>query len=240
MAPRCFLDVEMGNPSQHERADTLFKHFESFYNSMKNSYGWSAASVDTLDAEEKQLVMDVFNSSQLPSLTIAATDMVYDRPPPLCIGRLVIELFPDVPRASENFAALCRGDKGKGKQSGKPLHYKGCCIHRIEPGKLLQSGDFVKGNGSSGESVFGGSFKDEPAGLKKKNSDRGIVGMANSGKHSNTSQFYITFAPLPQLDGLHVVFGKVVEGWEVLDMIEGVSVTDVKWLRIGNCGEMLL
>jgi cyclophilin family peptidyl-prolyl cis-trans isomerase len=204
---------------------------------MKQSYGWTADTVQELSPDDRVAVIDVFNASTLSSLNVTEEEMVYDRPDDLCVGRMVIQLFADVPRASANFAALCTGEKGIGKQSGKPLHYKGCSIHRIEPGKLLQTGDFVKGNGSAGESIYGGSFKDESTGLKHKNDCRGVVGMANSGKHSNTSQFYITFAPLPTLDGVHVVFGKVVQGMSVLDAIEVcVSKGLQNQVRIGNCG----
>ena len=79
----------------------------------------------------------------------------------------------------------------------------------------MQTGDFVFGNGSGGESVYGKKFKDERPGLALKHDRRGVVSMGNSGKNSNTSQFFITFGPSPQCDGKHVVFGEVVAGFEV-------------------------
>ena len=76
------------------------------------------------------------------------------------------------------------------------------------------------GDGSGGDSIYGGKFNDEKTALKLKHTKRGLLGMANSGKNSNTSQFYITLADkLPQLDGKHVIFGEVIEGLEVLDCI---------------------
>jgi cyclophilin family peptidyl-prolyl cis-trans isomerase len=63
----------------------------------------------------------------------------------------------------------------------------------------------VKGDGSSGDSIYGGRFNDEKAGLKLKHSEAGVCAMANSGKHSNTSQFFITLAAAPQCDGALVV-----------------------------------
>lgn len=127
--------------------------------------------------------------------------------------------------------------------SGKPLTYRGSKIHRAIAGFILQGGDFVFGNGSGGESIFGKKFKDERAGLLRKHSSRGILSMGNSGKNSNTSQFFITLAPAPQCDGKHVVFGKVISGFEILDYIEEMVKADGKGveilkddIRITECG----
>ena len=109
-------------------------------------------------------------------------------------------------------------------ESGKPLSYKNCNVHRIVPGFIVQGGDFVFGNGSGGESIFNGKkFKDERAGLLMKHDRKGILSMGNSGKNSNTSQFFITFGSAPQCDGKHVIFGEVLSGFEVLDAIEKVG-----------------
>lgn len=139
--------------------------------------------------------------------------------------------------ACENFATLCANGNNSlyGRETnsskkvkpppigdcGKPLTYKNSIIHRYIPNKLIQGGDFVFGNGSGGESVYGKKFKDERGGLTLKHDERGIVSMGNSGKNSNTSQFFITLAKtIPQCDGKHVVFGRVVSGLDVLDAIE--------------------
>ena len=102
--------------------------------------------------------------------------------------------------------------------------YDGVVFHRVIPGFMAQGGDFAMQNGSGGESIWGKKFKDEKDGLKLKHNERGIVSMGNTGKNSNGSQFFITFAPCKSLDGKHVVFGKVVHGMGVLDKIEQVSV----------------
>ncbi|KAI0501175.1 hypothetical protein KFK09_016118 [Dendrobium nobile] len=154
--------------------------------------------------------------------------------------RLVIELFSDVvPRTAENFRSLCTGEKGSGRSTLKPLHYKGSIIHRIIKGFVAQGGDFTRQDGSGGESIYGGKFPDEN--FKLKHDGRGIVSMANSGQDSNGSQFFITFKATPHLDGKHVVFGKVVQGMDFLKKIEQAGSDTGKptcLVKIVNCGEI--
>jgi cyclophilin family peptidyl-prolyl cis-trans isomerase len=90
-------------------------------------------------------------------------------------------------------------------------------------GFMMQGGDFAMQNGSGGESIWAKKFKDEKDGLKLKHDARGVLSMGNTGKNSNGSQFFITFAPCKALDGKHVVFGKVIEGFGVLDAIEALA-----------------
>eukprot|EP00667_Euglena_gracilis_P032745 EG_transcript_51269 len=128
---------------------------------------------------------------------------------------MVFNLFNDiVPRTAENFRALCTGEKGTGRLTGGKLHYKGCTFHRIIPGFMIQGGDFTKGNGMGGESIYGGAFPDEN--FLQTHGKRGILSMANSGKDSNGSQFFVTLKATPHLNGKHVVFGQLVSGMEVL------------------------
>mmetsp|Transcript_39244 Transcript_39244/g.54504 ORF Transcript_39244/g.54504 Transcript_39244/m.54504 type:complete len:250 (-) Transcript_39244:151-900(-) len=152
------------------------------------------------------------------------------RPP----ERLVFEIFPDkAPLACENFVALVLGNKGVG-DCGKKLHYKGCPFHRIIKDFVAQGGDFVMGNGTGGESVYNGKkFKDDKDGLKLKVDKRGILGMCNTGKNSNTSQFFIALANVNRLTGHHVVFGELVEGEEVLALMESCG-TDAKDVEDGK------
>ena len=154
-------------------------------------------------------------------------------------GKLTFELSADVvPKTVENFRKLCKGDEGKGK-SGVELWYKGSSFHRIIPGFMCQGGDFTKHNGTGGESIYGEEFNDENFKLKHKSA--GLLSMANKGKNTNGSQFFITTVPCPWLDGKHVVFGKLINGNELLSKIESYgskSGTPIKKVIIEDCGEV--
>lgn len=148
-------------------------------------------------------------------------------------GTLTIELRGDVvPMTASNFKALVTArEKGSG--------YRGSHFHRIIPGFMAQGGDFTRGDGTGGKSIYGERFADEN--FKLKHDREGVISMANAGPNTNGSQFFITFGPQPHLDGKHVVFGRLVgdESFRVLRAMKEAgsqSGAPTKRVEIKECG----
>lgn len=150
-------------------------------------------------------------------------------------GRIVFELYDDVvPKTVENFKVLCTA-------SHEP-QYKRCLFHRIIPGFIAQSGDHEFNSGRGGHSIFEGKFfEDESFDGVAGQHDQYCLAMANNGqRNSNGSQFFIELKPQPHLAGRHVVFGRVIEGFDVVRDIENQGTQKTGFpqqqVQIENCG----
>jgi len=189
------------------------------------------------NAPKKGSALEVSAASS-PSHPKVFFEMTIDGQP---AGRIEMELFADkFPKTADNFRCLCTGKKGNGP-SGKPLHYKGTPFHRVIPGFMCQGGDTTNGNGTGGESIYGKTFEDEFKNAVVGHSEPYLLSMANAGRDTNGSQFFLTTRATPHLDGKHVVFGKVVSGKEVVAAIEAVgsgSGRTYKPVVIAACGEV--
>ena len=124
-------------------------------------------------------------------------------------GRIIFEVFNDLtPRTGQNFRALCSGEYGK--VNNHKLHYLNTKFHRIIDGFVIQGGDISNSGGKGGYSIYGRTFLDEN--FARTHSCAGLLSMANCGRNTNSSQFFITLKACPHLDGKHVVFGQVIDG----------------------------
>ena len=209
--PRCYLCIDIDD------ARAKFARCQDFVEAKSLAYNLSSPKLAELGGSERARLPDIFANdwewSQKGSILL-------DLPP----ERITVELDRvKAPLAVENFVALITGEKGKGK-SGKLLNYEGCPFHRIIGEFVCQAGDILTGTGAGGESIYGKKFKDDREGLKVKLGKRGQLAMCNTGKNTNTSQFFFSLGvATKKLSGKHTVFGRIVEGLNVLDRMEAVA-----------------
>ncbi|KAH7102488.1 cyclophilin-like protein [Auriculariales sp. MPI-PUGE-AT-0066] len=230
MSRHATLTIGIGNKNEHAELMTAHENLATFLEANATSYGLASNALSDLDEDHRELLREAYAQRQPDA------PFIIDRPKSLVLSplRILLHPSPGLAKTTGNFAALCTGERGSQKKAPcKPYHYKGTPIHRIERGFVLQGGDITRGDGSGGDSIYGGALPLEKAGLKPSALEPplkwgiGAVAMAASSSGKATSQFFICVtddpAQLKKLDGKYVVFGQVVGngGWtEVLRSIE--------------------
>ncbi|XP_058886001.1 E3 SUMO-protein ligase RanBP2-like isoform X2 [Acipenser ruthenus] len=197
-----------------ELAETFKKKFEECQHQMTQ-----------LDAGQVSRVMEL----SMESNPIVYFDISLDDEP---IGQITMELFSHiVPKTAENFRALCTGERGFG--------FRNSIFHRIIPDFVCQGGDITKQDGTGGRSIYGDKFEDENFDVR--HTGPGLLSMANSGRDTNNSQFYITLKKAEHLDFKHVAFGFVKDGMEVVKKMGTLGAKNgkpSKKIVIVNCGQI--
>lgn len=178
-------------------------------------FGKKPVETQPLLREEKQYQKEIVNNDgtkpgeEYVVLEIASSP---EEGKEIILGELFVKLHDDIcPRSCENFRSLAK------------IEYKGCVIHRLIKGFMVQMGDYENSNGTGGKSIWGPKFPDENFILKNK---KYTLSLANSGPDTNGSQFFINFADNKFLDGKHVVFGEVIKGFDILDVMENMPTNE--------------
>ncbi|BGP37374.1 hypothetical protein JCM10450v2_001283 [Rhodotorula kratochvilovae] len=211
MATRCFIDFAAGDTDAYRHDLGRFQDLAAWLKANGAKYGLPAR-VDDLDDAARETLTAVYEGDTKITLTPSALSP----PPSLLLPRLHFTVSPSagLKKTTANFLALLTDEKKlvSKRAPNPPLRYRGAAVFRVEKGFVAQMGDVTRQDGSGGESIYGGAFNDEKEGLKVP-FQLGTVAMANSGKNSNTSQFFIILtsdpAKLKKLTGKYVAFGQV-------------------------------
>ncbi|KAG8988078.1 hypothetical protein FRB90_002972 [Tulasnella sp. 427] len=205
--PVPFIDICIGDEGSHNELLESYQVACELVTKNAKIYGFPERP-ELLSEEQREMLQEIHPAP-----------LIFTPPEPLLVGRLefTLDSAPGLSKTRENFLSLCKGDKGMCKNApNKALHYKSVPIHRVVKDFVAQGGDVTRGDGSGGESIYGGRFADAKEGLKNK-FKFGSLGMANSGKNSNTSQFFVTLtddeAMLAKLNGKLVCFGQAADNW---------------------------
>ncbi|KAJ3020740.1 hypothetical protein HKX48_000270 [Thoreauomyces humboldtii] len=223
---RAFLDVRIGDQAVHAEDEAAYRRAQEFADSQSSVLGTApGTSLAGLEDWQRDMLTESYASD--PSWSAKGPMRLEPVSQPRG-GRLVFSLNAKAcPKTTANFAQLCTGEKGLSKSAKKPLHYAMTPVHRIISDYIAQGGDITRGDGSGGDSVYGGTFNDEKEGMKTGLVCKGALAMANSGKNSNSSQWFVVLtddpAKLKKMDGKYVVFGNLVEGLEILDALSNVG-----------------
>ncbi|KAI8086405.1 cyclophilin [Halteromyces radiatus] len=224
--PRVYIDIAIGDIDKYADEQLRYNKAKSWVAQWATTYGLNDQDLDKLEDQDRETVRDILANDP----TAQQEKWSVDAPPSLGGGRLELELYDQrCPKTCDNFVALCQGGK-IGKSSKKALHYKSTHLFRLVPNFMIQGGDVTRDDGSGGDSIYSGKFNDEKTGLLKF-IKKGQLAMANSGKNTNTSQFFITLKDrednpkvFDKINGKYVIFGQVIDGLSVLDEINNIPV----------------
>jgi peptidylprolyl isomerase len=217
------------DPAYQNLNSTIVNKRQLIAKNKKKLYGGFLNSGMYEEKEEPVSKVVDLKADPAPGNPIVFMDIKYGNSEP---KRVEFELFKNhTPKTAENFRALCTGEKG--------IHYKNTIFHRLIKGFMLQGGDYENANGTGGSSIYGAKFEDENFNVQHKSD--GLLSMANSGKNTNGSQFFITFKETGWLDGKHVVFGRVLKGMDTIKEIEQLETDNDKPtsdIIVADCGQL--
>ncbi|GAA5976587.1 hypothetical protein JCM5350_006690 [Sporobolomyces pararoseus] len=227
---RCYIDFACGDQARYDDELSQYSSLKGWLAQNGEKYGL-VKELNELDETARETLTAVYESEAKINLTPSS----FSPPASLRLPRLFFNVRTDsagLKKTTTNFLDLLTDSKKlKSKRSpNSPLRYVGSKVFRIEEGFVAQTGDVTRQDGSGGESIYGGAFNDEKEGLKV-NFELGTIAMANSGKNSNTSQFFVTLAAesakLKKLTGKYVAFAQadlaVQSSRECLDRLSSLG-----------------